>query len=208
MDSACSLPRSISPLQICPLKAARDAQPSSWHGTWVIFKKRNQIKSLPCLTPSRDFPSHLGKKPKYFAMLQKAWHGLAPGHLLGSISGHSPCHSLGSRCISFFLFLWMSSCSLARDLCTCCSLCLEYASPELSSPDSAQMLPPPPLCACPHTAEHAREKAHKHPRPLVSGRPRVTRDATTGPSPIFSATSWMNPGPSSSSSPPRPLTPS
>lgn len=42
---------------------------------WVIFKNQNQIKSLPCLTPSRDFPSHLGKKPKDFAMPQKAQHG-------------------------------------------------------------------------------------------------------------------------------------
>lgn len=45
---------------------------SRWHSTRGIFKTLNQVKSLCCLTPSKDFPSYLEEKPEYL---------LCPGRL-------------------------------------------------------------------------------------------------------------------------------
>lgn len=55
-----------------------------WARHQGMFKHLNRVKSLPCLTPSRDFPSHGGRKPKYL---------LCPGRLYtGWPLATSGCH--------------------------------------------------------------------------------------------------------------------
>lgn len=80
------LPGSIPP----PIRSALPRLPEG--GTSLFPRARHQgmfkhpdwVKSLPCLTPSRDFPSHRGKKPKYL---------LCPGRLYtGWPLATSGCH--------------------------------------------------------------------------------------------------------------------
>lgn len=170
------------PGSISPPKAAGGVHLFPWARHQGMFEHLNWVKSLPCLTPSRDFPSHGGKKPKYL---------LCPGRLYtGWPLATSGCHL---RPLAMIKPHWFLSLPLDTKLPLTGHVQLPFHLPGIPSPPARS--PNSSNATAPTYSAQLNVQESSPPRP--DHRPQsgswVSHGATAVPSTVYSPSLLLTP---------------